>query len=74
MLVAPEEEKEMNLIGWLLTVGALAIVAWAVQAILASLGIAIPQVVKIIVIAVIGILCLVLLAQVLGVPMGLNIR
>jgi len=64
----------MNLIGWLLTVGALAIVAWAVQAILASLGIAIPQVVKIIVIAVIGILCLVLLAQVLGVPMGLNIR
>lgn len=55
-----------GLLGFLITVGILCIIAWAIIAILGALGIPIPGVVKIIVMAVIGIICLLLLAQVLG--------
>jgi hypothetical protein len=56
-----------GLLGVLILIGILCIIAWAIQAVLASMGIPIPGVVRIIVIAVIGILILLLLASALGI-------
>jgi hypothetical protein len=56
-----------GLLGVLILIGILCISAWAIQAVLASMGIPIPGVVRIIVIAVIGILILLLLASALGI-------
>lgn len=60
----------MAIIGVLIGVGILLIVAWAVQEILKYLGITIHPIVRIIVIAIIGIIALLLLAQILGAPVA----
>lgn len=60
----------LSLIGLLITAGIVAIFIWALLAILAAMGIAIPGVVKIVVAAAVGILLLLLLAVILGAPIG----
>ena len=56
-----------GLIGYLILIGIIAIVLWAIFEILKQVGFSIPPVARIVVIAVIGIVLLLLLAQVLGI-------
>ena len=56
-----------GILGFLILLGVIVILGWAIFAILEKLGIPIHPVVRIVAIAVIGIVLLVLLAQVLGI-------